>query len=167
VDSAGCAGWAVPHTHDITREPTGATYRALLTFAERYSGSFSLVWRHQLAFDASAAVIATTLRPFLIERSETSEWPGTTLIGHLAIVRRYRLTAESVRELATAAGLFAWKAPARPEDLAFYAPTGRCWLGSIAHERAAFLVLDAGDFSALQAAVPELQARPRRGGEMR
>lgn len=141
----------------------GQTYRALLAFAARFSGSFSLVWRHQLSFDSSAAVLEGVLRPFLIEQTESSEWPGTRLIGHSAIVRTYRLAPDSARALATAGGLFGWRSPTRPEDLAFYAPDGRCWLGTIAHERDAFVALDANDLAALRAAVPELELR--RSGE--
>jgi hypothetical protein len=146
-------------TLDIITEPVGRTYRALLAFAERCSGSFSLVWRHQLSFDASAAVLERVLRPFLIDETETSEWPGTRLIGHSAILRTYRLSADSARALATAEGLFAWQSPARPEDLAFYAPDGRCWLGSIAHERDAFVALNEDDLAALRAAAPDLELR--------
>jgi hypothetical protein len=145
----------------LSSEPVGATYRALLAFAEGRSGRFSLVWRHQLSFDASAAAIERRLRPFLIDETETAEWPGTTLIGHSAILRSYRLTAESVRELATAGRLFAWEAPSRPEDLAFYDPDGRCWLASIAHEREAFVTLDAAGLKELAVAVPQLAFRQR------
>lgn len=149
----------MPQTFDIVTEPTGETYRALLAFAAEVSGSFSLVWRHQLSFDPSVAVLERVLRPFLIEETESSEWPGTRLIGHSATVRTYRLSPDSARALATAGGLFGWRSPARPEDLAFYAPDGRCWLGSIAHEGEAFVALDANDLAALRAAVPELQLR--------
>jgi hypothetical protein len=153
----------LPQTLDIITEPVGPTYRALLAFAERCSGSFSLVWRDQLSFDASAAVLEGVLRPFLIEETETSDWPGTRLIGHSATVRRYRLSPDSARALATADALFAWQWPARPEDLAFYTPDGRCWLGSTAHERDAFVALDEDDLAALRAAAPELELR--RSGE--
>lgn len=149
----------MPQTFDIITEPAGKTYRALLAFAAGFSRSFSLVWRHQLSFDTSAVVLEGVLRPFLIEETESSEWPGTKLIGHSATVRTYRLSPDSARALATAGGLFGWQSPARPEDLAFYAPDGRCWLGSIAHERDAFVALDANDLAALRAAVPELELR--------
>ena len=146
-------------TFDIITEPVGLTYRALLAFAERCSGSFSLVWRHQLSFDASAAVIEGELRPFLLEEIETSDWPGTRLVGVSATVRRYKLSADSARALATTDALFAWQSPARPEDLAFYAPDGRCWLGSTSHERDAFVTLDEGDLAALRTAAPSLELR--------
>lgn len=145
--------------YDIITEPAGATYRQLVAFAEAFSGSFSLVWRQQLSFDASAAVLKDALRPFLIHQTRSSAWPGTTLIGHSAMVRTYRWSPDSARTLAAADRLFAWHAPARPEDLAFYAPDGRCWLGSIAHERQAFVTLEANDLAKLRLAVPALELR--------
>jgi hypothetical protein len=158
------ASVTLTQTLDIIAEPVGQTYRALLAFAQRWSGSFSLVWRHQLSFDASAVSVEETLRPFLISESQTSEWPGTKLIGHLATVRTYRFSPASARELAIADGLFAWQSPARPEDLAFYTSDGRCWFGSVAHERDAFVALEPSDLAALRAAVPELEFKPSGDG---
>ena len=145
--------------HDILSEPSGPVYGALLAFAEQRSSLFSLVWRRQLAFDASADALAASLRPHLDNERETSEWPGTELLGHTAIVRRYRFSPESTRVLASAERLYAWLAPDRPEDLAFYTNEGRCWLGSIAHERDAYVDLDPAELELLRAAVPGLDIR--------
>ena len=145
--------------HNILSEPSGPVYRSLLAFAAQRSSLFSLVWRRQLAFDASADALATSLRPHLDNEKETSEWPGTELLGHTAIVRRYRLSPESTSLLASAESLYAWLAPQRPEDLAFYTSEGRCWLGSIAHERDAYVDLDPAEFELLRAAVPGLDIR--------
>ena len=149
----------MPQSFDIATEPVGLTYRALLGFAQRCAGTFSLVWRHQLLFDASATDVERALRPFLAEEIETSEWPGTTLIGHSATLRKYRLSPDSARELTSAGGQFAWQSPARPEDLAFYARDGRCWLASIAHEREAFVIVEPDELAALRAAVPALELK--------
>jgi hypothetical protein len=149
----------MPESIDVAVEPAGAVYLALLALAERRGSQFSLAWRRQLSFDENAARIEAALRPFLVSTIETSEWPGTTLIGHSGIVRTYRLAPQSTRVLAAAERLFAWLAPARPEDLAFYTADGRCWLGSIAHERDAFVRLEANDLNALGAAVPGLELK--------
>jgi hypothetical protein len=148
------------HSHAIVSEPAGDVYLSLLAFAERHSSRFSLVWRRGLKLDADAEAIKAALKPFQEKAVETSEWPGTQLIGQSAMVRMYRFAPESTRMLAAANRLFAWQSPARPEDLAFYTADGRCWFGSIAHEREAFVVLDAADLSALCAAVPGLQLAP-------
>jgi hypothetical protein len=152
----------VPQSFAIAAEPAGLTYRALRACAQPCCGTFSLVWRHQLSFDASAADVARALRPFPAEEIETSEWPGTQLIGHSATLRKYRLSPDSVRELTRAGGLFGWQSPARPEDLAFYARDGRCWLASIAHEREAFVVVEPDELAALRAAAPTLELKASR-----
>jgi hypothetical protein len=143
----------------ILSEPSGETYRSLLAFALSLSSRFSLVWRRQLTFDASAHAIAVALVPMLENESETTEWPGTQLIDHTAIVRRYRFSAESMAILASTERLYGWLAPERPEDLALYREDGRCWLASIAHERDAYVDVDADELKALRARVPGLHIR--------
>jgi hypothetical protein len=145
------------HTRTILSEPTGETYRRLLAFAEDHSAHFSLVWRRQLAFDDKAAAIEQTLAPFLAREQHTSEWPGTVLLGHSAIVRTYRVSPGCTQILANAGRLYAWLAPSRPEDLAFYTGHDRCWLGSIAHEKDAFVDLEPAALRRFRAAVPELR----------
>ena len=141
----------------IRAEPSGATYLALLNFAQEHSQTFSLVWRKQLAFDASARQIAADLRPFLDNVRETDAWPGTDLVGHTALVRSYRVCAESMRMLSGAERLYAWLAPQRPEDLAFYTADGRWWLCSIAHEHQSFVDTTVVDPAVLVAAVSGLR----------
>ena len=143
--------------NDILSEPVGETYRRLLVFAEEHSSHFSLAWRRQLTFDASAAAVQEALGPFVEREQYTSQWPGTQLIGHSAIVRTYRMSPPCTQILADAGGLYAWLAPARPEDLAFYTADGACWLGSIAHEKDAWVDLERTALSRLRAVVPELQ----------
>ena len=141
----------------VRSEPAGSTYLDLLAFAERHSGTFSLAWRKQLRFDDSARRLQKALQPFLDAQRESDNWPGTTLIGHTAIVRFYRLGPDSSKILAGAGRLYAWLAPHRPEDLAFYTAGGRWWFASVAHEREAFVDSDAVNVAELAAAVPGLQ----------
>lgn len=147
----------MPNVRSISSEPVGSTYLSLLAFAEGHSATFSLVWRKLLAFNAIAENVKSELKTFLEAERETSMWPGTELVGHTAIVRSYRMCPDSVRVLATAHGLYAWEAPERPEDVAFYTDAGRWWLGSIAHERDAFIDVDAVDVVQLAAAVTGLR----------
>jgi hypothetical protein len=96
--------------------------------------SFSLVWRDQLPFGPSAQAIELELSPYLLREERTSEWPGTQLLRHEAIVRHYKLCKESIRVLLKSTRLYAWLSPDLPEDLTFYMPDGIPWLTSIAHE---------------------------------
>jgi hypothetical protein len=153
----------VTHRRSLLSEPADSAYLQLLAFAESRATTFSLVWREQLSFDPSAESIEASLRPFLEREVRTSEWPGTQIIGHFAIVRFYRLTPVSAEVLALASGLYAWVAPQLPEDLAFYAADGRCWLGSVAHEQDSFVDRDPDGLKALRDAVPALALSKSRG----
>jgi hypothetical protein len=138
----------------IIDEPVDDAYQALLGFASRTGSCFSLVWREQAKFGASAHEIARLLESDLFAEARTDEWPGTRLIGHMATVRTYGLSANALTVLKGARGLYDWHEPSRPEDLAFYTSDGRVWLGSIAHERNGFVCAAAID-------VPELMAHVR------
>ncbi len=146
---------------DITEEPCGETYHRLLDFTQRHCESFSLVWQQQLDFDAQAREVEEALSPFLIREQESSRWPGTRLLSGTARVCHFRLTPQSVSVLQAAGSLYAWRAPSRPEDLAFYTHEGDCFLGSIAHESDAFLDSAAVSVADLQAEVPGLQFATR------
>jgi hypothetical protein len=143
----------------IEQEPVGPSYEALLEFAREHSGSFSLVWRHQLQFDPTASTLAHSLEPFLVEERVTNEWPGTKLFGHQATLRLYRPTKQAIALLVEAGSLYAWLAPARPEDLAFYTAARLPWLVTISHERDAAVDDSGVDLVALREAVPTLRLR--------
>jgi hypothetical protein len=96
-----------------------------------------------------------------MEREERAHrWPGTELLGgEPALVRYYRLNERTLEVLLEAPGLYSWVAPDRPEDLALYHRGGGLWLGSVAHERDAFLGPAVSWRSRLLALVPGLDAR--------
>lgn len=145
------------HEHvDILQEPRGETYASLLRFAPSRAALVSLVWREGVAFGPGAQAVTDELRPELLHEQRTNAWPGTQLLGGLGIVRFYRMSAISSSTLASAGSLYAWLAPDRPEDLAFYVEVDRPWLGSIAHERDAFLDPDVVDLDDLVEQVPGL-----------
>jgi hypothetical protein len=143
----------------IIREPRAGVYRALLAHALHRAAHFSLVWREQLSFQHSAELVAASLKPFLADERVTDEWPGTQLFASNAVVRRYTLCASSIGFLEAPGRLFAWRDPCLPEDLAFYLPSGACWLGSISHERDAWINEAAGSLPALLHAIPGLSAK--------
>jgi len=146
---------------DITEEPRGETYDRLLDLAARRCESFSVVWRDQLEFAPEARGLEQNLSPYLIREEESSEWPGTRLLSGKARVCYFRLVPQSAAILRSAGSLYAWRAPGRPEDLAFYTPEGNCFLGSIAHESDAFLDSTVISTAELQAEVPGLRFSAR------
>lgn len=127
----------------IAKEPAGSVYRALLDFALGNGSLFSLTWRDRTAYGPEAEAIGIALNPDLVAESRTDRWPGTRLLQPEAVVRIYRMSSHSRDLLANAERLFAWDAPSRPEDLAFYTPGRDPWLGSIAHDADSFLYPDA------------------------
>ena len=52
-------------------------------------------------------------------------------------------------------GLYDWVAPGLPEDLGFRRTDGSLWLASIAHERDAWLEIQAFEWERLKALCPE------------
>ena len=144
---------------NITKEPRGGTYRSLLTLAAENCPKFSLTWQDGFRFDDEAEAILTALAPSLVNDVRTNQWPGTTIVGRSAAanVRFFSVSPMSLEVLEAADGLYAWLAPSRPEDLAFYGPDGACWLGSITHEQDAWLELPPSFVPTLQLRVPGLR----------
>lgn len=148
---------------DIVAEPKGQTYIDLLNFAASRCVSFSLVWRDQFKFEQTAYEIKRTLKRFIISNDRTDEWPGTRLIGHEAIVRRYRVADESVRLLHVAGALYSWLQPNLPEDLAFYASEDTAWLASISHESQAWFLDGSVRAAEIYAYVPHIKIKEHKG----
>ena len=144
---------------DIVDEPTGQTYVDLLNFAGSRCESFSLVWRDHFTFERSAYDVKHALKPFLISNLRTDEWPGTKLIRHEAIVRRYRISGETVRVLLAAGSLYSWLQPNLPEDLAFYSASGSVWMASVSHEHVAWFQDPSLLLTEVHAYVPGLKVR--------
>ena len=146
-------------TFDIMAEPKGQTYNDLLNFAAFRCASFSLVWRDQFKFEPSAYEIKRALNPFLISSDRTNEWPATTLIGHEAIVCRYRVADESMKLLHRAGALYSWLQPNLPEDLVFYASGDTAWLASISHEGQAWFLDESLGPAEIYASVPHIKIK--------
>ena len=152
-------------TLDVLREPQDSDYRALLEFLVQRAGSFSLVWRSDGRYEQTAEVVRHRLAPLLIRTEGTSEWPGTQSLGGLATVRHYRADEEAIPILVEPGHLYAWQAPQRPEDLAFYGARGEVLFGSIAHESASWF--EGLPELEVRAALPSLLLEARESSESR
>jgi hypothetical protein len=148
---------------DIVAEPKAQTYIDLVNFAASRCESFSLVWRDQFQFEKAAYEIKHALKPFLVSNVRTDEWPGTKLVGHEAIVRRYRVSDESVKLLQSTTSLYSWLEPNLPEDLAFYASGEVVWLASISHEQKAWFLEESLRTAEIYAHVPKIEIREHTG----
>ena len=63
---------------------------------------------------------------------------------------------------ASVQGLYGWIFPNLPEDLAFYWPDGGPMLGTISHERLAFLNLEEEEADAFRREAPHISLRSQR-----
>lgn len=103
-----------------------------------YVDSFSFVVRNKTELSERGLELIEKLSVFLINKSTTNNWPGTSLMDNYADVYTYTLninTSLMLRE--TENNLFNWIEPQLPEDLCFY-KSNRPVLISITHEREAY-----------------------------
>lgn len=139
-------------SYALMEEPRGESYRALVDAALDYCDTLLLVAQKHLGLAPSAADLMRRLEPFLLAKSQESEWPGTTLLDSTkATLFRYRFNRDSARMLNEAADrLFSWSQPELPEDLSLIRPDGAPFLITIAHERNAYLKLTASEVDSFQ-----------------
>jgi len=147
---------------NFIKEPRGRIYRGLLDFALGKCETALLVLGPFLT--ARGQTVLAQLEPFLKQKAESSEWPGTQLLGGTAWVLRYHFTSECAEILKRAvSGLYRWLQPDFPEDLCLLRTDGRPWLVSIAHERDGYLDLTSEEKTHLFEAFPRLKALVRAG----
>jgi hypothetical protein len=128
----------------ITRDVTGDAYRLLLESALEEAATFSLVWRDQLPFAATAAAVREALHPLQVRLVRRDRWPGTASVGHYGSVITYRASPEALATLLEPGSLFAWRSPAYPEDLSFSDRKGVCLATCTAGRASALRVLMPG-----------------------
>jgi len=124
-----------------------------------------LLVRQDHLWSARALETFRRLEPFLITSRRSNSWPGTT-VGTVdqpstpgPLVLEYQLVPVSLQILTSRAkGLYDWTAPELPEDLALLRPDTSVWLGSIAHERDAWLELTEPEWKELQQIEPWIAA---------
>jgi hypothetical protein len=145
------------NTYNLLKEPTGNAYSELITFALEHCTSFIFVIRHSIPLDDSSAKIINKLQPFLIQKTEKSEWPGTKLLNGTATVFQYKLTTETASLLINfVKNIFSWIQPDFPEDLSFIRENGNPWLVTISHEKDAYFLLSHKEKEELHLQIPEL-----------
>jgi len=148
-------------TCEITAEPTGSVYEALLRLALKRCTTFSLVWRDDAEYGETADRVRERLAPHLELEEVSRAWPGTQFAESEATVRYYRVNDESIGVLCGLPSLFSWSAPAYPEDLAFYDASGRCGLSSSSRNGRAHAWLEVLAYDALRSEVPGLELDER------
>lgn len=103
-----------------------------------------LVVREEHDLTPQGRAVLAELEPHVTDVQKATEWPGTTLVGHAATVRRIEYGADVEKTMRHAArSLFDWMEPELPEDPCFLREDGSPWLTTISHEGAAWLTLSA------------------------
>lgn len=146
--------------YTLVNEPVGDLYRALLDHGRTHCETALLIEQPSLGLTAHGRAVLDSLQPFLTQREQTAEWPGTRLLDGTAWVHAYSLTAaclEILKEAST--GLLGWHQPDLPEDLALLRADGSPWLTTIAHERDAYVDLTSVEEQDLRRALPWLELR--------
>ena len=77
--------------YNIITPPTGATYRHLVVFLFKYGYSCSLVLRQDTLVTPSQQAFINRAEPFLLQKVEQTDWPGTALLNGVANIYVYRL----------------------------------------------------------------------------
>lgn len=149
----------MPKSHGFVKEPEGDLYTAILQagLAMRVP-VLGLVYPSSVARSPRAIELAERLSRFLLAEKESGEWPGTKLANGTERVVMYRFQPSVVEIMEQVArSLFDWIAPL-PEDPHLVRDDGSVWLGSIAHERDAWLELKNDELDRLQTEFPSLFA---------
>jgi hypothetical protein len=145
-------------SYGLRREPRGAEYRGLVAALGWIATHALLVVRDDVWLGAGGEKLLDDLSAAGATPERVDRWPGTALVGGTrATVLRATLDAR-VRHLLSEAvdGLYGWRQPDRPEDLALLRKDGTPLLGSRANERGAFLVVDEDELERLSLTLPWL-----------
>ena len=143
----------------LLTEPSGELYSELLDLAAKECRVALLVIRRSLPLSGRGMNVLSRLERFLRDSVESSEWPGTKLLGEAASVLHYDLGPECAEVLKEATdSLYGWTQPDLPEDLCLLKDEGMPWLVSIAHERDGYFCLSQDERNRLLSSLPQLSA---------
>ena len=125
--------------YEIINEPKNGIYSKLIDFLTIRCDSFILIKRDQLEFNQNCCKIIDLLKPYLIKKTNSNEWPGTKLFGHSAIIYSFECNCKTGLILKNACnGLYSWLSPDLPEDICFYI-SDEPFLITISHEKTGIL----------------------------
>lgn len=132
----------------IASEPRGSALETLLNYGVAVGSYCSLVDRFPQSRKGREARerFLTEAWPDLLGIDDVTSWPGTG--GHKGTVPLWRFALSSgLLNLLTAAakGLYDFRTPKLPEDLAIYRADGSVLLGSVAHEHMGWMNLTADE----------------------
>lgn len=128
----------------IASDPKGKVYQDLINFAFHICDEFILVIRPDMTVSKYAKTVLVRLSPFLKEKREQLEWPGTRLGERSKPVSVYYYRTEEAALkilLEVSESLHSWQQPTLPEDLCFF-KNRKPWLINSAHESQSYFSID-------------------------
>lgn len=144
--------------YDFIEEPAADLLRSLLIEASEFATTCGFVVQADFPTNQRATRLATGLHSYLKTSKEVASWPGTQLYGERRATHYEYAFSQHVAGLLLEAanGLYDWVAPDLPEDLHLLRQDGSVFLGSVAHERDAWLEAEGDEFARLAQNVPGL-----------
>lgn len=144
--------------YDFIEEPAADLLRSLLVEASELATTCGFVVQADFPTNQRATRLATELHSYLKTTEEVTSWPGTQLYGEKQAIRYEYLFSQHVAGLLSEAadGLYDWVTPDLPEDLHLLRQDGSVFLGSVAHERDAWLEAEQDEFVRLARSVSGL-----------
>jgi hypothetical protein len=163
--------WAVPlcliaklvntmtySAYSLTQEPSQFTYERILDFSLNLSSRMLLVIGKSMESSDKCNQVIVNLDKYLLEKKESSEWPGTILYAETASVRTYSYNKELIGVVKSiTASLYEWNLPDLPEDFCLLRDESTPWLVTISHEKDGYFYATQSEIDSLIESVPELE----------
>lgn len=136
-------------------EVKGDLYQQLIAYGSQHCNEVILVVRPGISLDNSGTKILDFISPYLKEKTQSQDWPGTHLVNGYAWVYHYYLTPELSHVLLRSTDhLYAWLQPKLPEDLCLIRPDQEPWLVTISHEQDSYLYLSESELNEFLSKMP-------------
>lgn len=149
-----------PQEYWLASEPRGPAFEALLNYCATVGCYCSFVDQFPRTKKGREARehFLESAKPHLLGIDDVNSWPGSSVLKGTVPLWRLSLDA-GFREvlLAHAKGLYDFRAPKLPEDLAVYRSDGSVLLGSVAHEHMGWMNLTANEMDDVRLGLIELR----------
>ncbi|MCA9443799.1 MAG: hypothetical protein KC964_23575 [Candidatus Omnitrophica bacterium] len=143
------------------RNIKGKAFQRFIPFMGEMFPVFSLTTGRVRPRRDDEDIILERFDPFLIEKKEVLEWPGTRILpwgDGVCTLYKYRSCDGSLRILVTETDrLFNWNGRGGPGDLAFYREDGTNSFGTVAHEGYCFFNFTKEELERLKRAFPYIR----------
>ncbi|MBE2188084.1 MAG: hypothetical protein IAE98_01335 [Candidatus Kapabacteria bacterium] len=140
-------------------EALNKNYKEFINVSKNFCDYFMFVVRRDVT-ELNTQEISNVIelfKKFLVNTTETDEWPGTKLINDTATVYLFALNDESAILLNHIAMNFDdWIHPSFPEDLCFLRTSSDEFLTTIIHERDAYFILSEAEHHLIQNLFPDI-----------